>query len=25
VVQIAWLDGEVSNVATRHFRKPDEG
>ena len=25
VVQIAWLDGEVSNAATRHFRKPDEG
>jgi hypothetical protein len=25
VVQIAWLDGEVSNVAIRHFRRPDEG
>lgn len=24
-VQIAWLDGEVSNVAVKHFRKPDEG
>jgi hypothetical protein len=25
VVQIAWLDGEVSNVAIRHFRRPEEG
>jgi hypothetical protein len=24
-VQIAWLDGDVSNVAVRHFKRPDEG